>query len=141
MLDINFTLLVQIANFVILMFLLNFLLFKPLLSLLSKRREMVDQTLAEARLAEEQAESTLERYHDMLADARRAADGRFAEAQTEADEDRRSRLAEAERRAQETIEAASTDIREAADEARGGLRDQARNLAVAIAEKVLGRAV
>jgi F-type H+-transporting ATPase subunit b len=141
MLDINFTLLVQVANFIILMFLLNFLLFKPMRSFLSTRQGMIDQTMAEARQAEEKAEASLERYHDLLSDARRAVDARLSEAQAKADEDRRRRLAEAEQRAQESIEAASTEIRGAAEEARDGLRAQARALAEAIAEKVLGRAV
>ncbi len=141
MLEINFTLLVQIANFIILMFLLNFLLFRPMLSFLSKRRAMIDTTLGEARQEEERAEEVLEDYHQTLTEARRTADARFAEAQAAADEDRRQRLAEAEGRAQESIKAASKEVGEAAEEARKGLRAQAGDLAEAIAEKVLGRAV
>lgn len=141
MLEINFTLLIQIANFIILMFLLNFLLFRPMLSFLSQRKGMIGQTLAEAREEEEKAEGVLERYHETLTDARRAADARFAEAQAVSEEDRRRRLAEAEQGAQESISAASEEISRAASEARDGLRAQASVLAKAIAEKVLGRAV
>jgi F-type H+-transporting ATPase subunit b len=141
MLEINFTLLVQTANFIILMFLLNFLLFRPMLSFLSQRKGMIDQTLAEARDEESKAEEVLESYHETLTDARRAADARFGEAQAGADEDRRRLFAEAELRAQESIEEASGKIRQASEEARGGLRAQSRALAEAIAEKVLGRRV
>lgn len=141
MLEINFTLLVQIANFIILMFLLNFLLFKPMLSFIERRKKMIDQTHLEARQEESGAEEVLERYHGILADARRAADARYAEYQASAEEDRRRRLEEAEQRAMESMDAASESIHQACDEARGSLRQQTRALAVSIAEKVLGRPV
>lgn len=141
MLDINFTLLIQVANFIILMFLLNFLLFKPLLSFVEKRKSMVEGTLSEAREEEERAEEILERYHQVLTDARRAADARYGEAQASAEDDRRQRMAEAGRRADEAVGEAAEEIRQTAQEVRQGLKDQARSLAESIAEKVLGRPV
>ncbi|MFQ6673006.1 MAG: hypothetical protein ACE5KY_06870 [Candidatus Tectimicrobiota bacterium] len=141
MLDINFTLLIQLADFIILMFLLNGLLFKPIRAFVARRRAMIDQTLVEARSTEAEADETLERYRETLSTARRATDVRFAEAQAAVEQERRERLAEAERQAGETIAAATASIREAAESARAGLRDHAQALAKAITEKVLGRAV
>lgn len=141
MLDINFTLLIQFANFLVLMFLLNTLLFKPILAVVARRREMIDQTLADARSSEADAGETLGRYQEALAAARRAADARFAEALTKADEHRRERLAEAERQAAGAIAAATDSIRDASEHAGADLRDQALALAEDITARVLGRAV
>lgn len=140
MLDINFTLFIQLANFIALMFLLNILLFKPIIAFVARRKAMIDQTQAEGRSVEAGADEALERYHEMLAAARRAADARLAEAQAAAEEERRDRLAEAERRAGEAIIAAMVSIRQASERARQDLRDQAETLAGTITEKVLGRA-
>lgn len=141
MLDINFTLIIQFANFLILMFLLNTLLFKPILAIMARRRETIDQTLADASSADDAAGETLRRYQEALAEARQASDARFAKAQVSAGEHRRERLAEAERQATEAVAQAAGSIRRATEEARADLRDQALSLAQDITERVLGRAV
>ena len=138
MLDINFTFFIQFLNFIVLMFILNVLLFKPVIAFMARRKAMIDQTLEEGRTAETVADETLKRYHDLLAGARSAADIRFAEAQAAVEEERRERLAEAERLAGEAIVAAMSSLRRASEEAMEDLRDHAESLAEEIAGRVLG---
>ena len=140
MLDINFTIFIQLLNFIVLMFILNVLLFKPVIAFVARRKAMIDQTLEEGRTAETVADETLERYRDILAGAKSAADARFTEALAAVEEERRERLAEAERLAGEAIVAAMSSIRQASEEAMEDLRDHAESLAETITEKVLGRA-
>jgi len=138
MLDINFTFIIQFLNFVVLMFILNVLLFKPVIAFMARRKAMIDQTLEEGRTAETAADETLKRYHDILAGARNAADARFTEAQAAVEENRRERLAEAERQAGEAIVAAMGSLRQASEEAMEDLRGHAESLAEEIAGRVLG---
>ena len=138
MLDINFTFFIQFLNFIVLMFILNVLLFKPVLAFMARRKAMIDQTLEEGLTAETVAGETLKRYHDLLAGARNAADARFTEAQAAVEEERRERLAEAERQAGEAIVAGMGSLRQASEEAREDLRGHADSLAEEISGRVLG---
>ncbi len=138
MLDINFTFFIQFLNFIVLMFILNVLLFKPVLAFLARRKAMIDQTLEEGLTAETVAGETLKRYHDLLAGARNAADVRFTEAQAAVEEERRERLAEAERQAGEAIVAGMGSLRQASEEAMEDLRGHADSLAEEISGRVLG---
>ena len=138
MLDINFTFFIQFLNFIVLMFILNVLLFKPVLAFMARRKAMIDQTLEEGLTAETVAGETLKRYHDLLAGARNAADARFTEAQAAVEEERRERLAEAERQAGEAIVAGMGSLRQASEEAMEDLRGHADSLAEEISGRVLG---
>ncbi len=137
MLDINFTVFIQLLNFIVLMFILNVLLFKPVIAFMARRKAMIDQTLEEGRTTETVADETLKRYRDLLAAARSAADARLTEAQAAVEEERRELLAEAERLAGEAIVAAMSSIRQASEEAMEDLRDHAESLAEEIAGRVL----
>ena len=44
MININYTLLIQLANFLILMVILNFLLFRPILRVLDERERLVKES-------------------------------------------------------------------------------------------------
>jgi F0F1-type ATP synthase membrane subunit b/b' len=99
---------------------------------------MIDQTLEEGLTAETVAGETLKRYHDLLAGARNAADARFTEAQAAVEEERRERLAEAERQAGEAIVAGMGSLRQASEEAMEDLRGHADSLAEEISGRVLG---
>ena len=114
MLDLNVTLLFQLANFFIALVLLNVLLIKPVREVLRKRQQILDDMTGEAGSFEEKAEASLKNYESQLAQARQ-------DATAAREASRAAGVAEQ----QGIVEAAQKTSREILDEARRSLQEQA----------------
>ena len=68
-------LLAQIVNFAILLFLLKKFLYKPLLTMLNNRREIIEKSLEQAKTIEEEMKELDRRKGEVLVQARAEADG------------------------------------------------------------------
>ena len=75
MLDLNITLLFQLANFFIALFVLNLLLIRPVREIIKKRNGIMDGMAAEADAFNAEATEKLNAYEAELARAGRKADG------------------------------------------------------------------
>lgn len=73
MLDLNVTLLIQLANFLITLFVLNLLLIKPIRKIIRERRALMDGLAGDAAGFEQKAKNSLADYEAQLTKARQEA--------------------------------------------------------------------
>ena len=73
MIDINATLLWQLANFIVLLIALNFILFKPIRQNMQEREQGISAAFGDAKSAQERMQNLLDRYNASLADAKQKA--------------------------------------------------------------------
>ncbi len=141
MIQLNFTLLVQLVNFLVLLFLLNTILYKPVMAKLREREARIrgDREKAEqlARSVEEQEK----RHQEELAKARQAAGKDKVALLAEAKGKESDILKKARSDAGAIIEEMKVTIQQQVGEARSALKTQMTPLARSIAEKILGRSV
>ena len=79
MLDLNITLLFQLANFLIALFVLNILLIRPIRRIIRQRKDVMDGMRGEAESFEDEAAKRLDNYEAALVQARRDAAARTTE--------------------------------------------------------------
>jgi F-type H+-transporting ATPase subunit b len=66
----DYTLLVQMVIFVVLIFVLNVLLYKPILSIIDRRKKQLDEAENEIKLFNESVEKRVAEYEDKLKQAK-----------------------------------------------------------------------
>jgi len=139
MVELNFTLIAQLAIVLSLMVVLSQLVFKPFLNLLRERRERVEGAEKRARELQQKTGELIERYREAISAAQ-------AEGTMIREEIRKESLAKELEVLQKAMEDANRIIQEMklrigeeASLARAGLRLHAQNLSLEIAEKILGR--
>lgn len=139
MVDVNYTILVQLGNFILLIFILNTLLLKPVLKHLKERDGKISSSHEEAKANADQAESLLAEFETELKDARVKAKQFYNKFQQEGMAEQRARLTEAKAKSQGIIDKAMAEIESDATQARGILKAEMEKLPRDIAAKLLGR--
>ncbi|MDI6755212.1 MAG: ATP synthase F0 subunit B [Thermodesulfobacteriota bacterium] len=141
MIELNLTMIVQLAVVLSLMVILSQVAFKPFLNFLQARKERIQGAEKRARDLQQRAEDLMERYREAISAAQ-------AQGGTIREEIRRESLAremeilqKAMAEANQLIQEMKNKINEESDAARAGLRFQARTLSREIAEKILGRSL
>ena len=86
MVELNFTLWIQLVNFLVLIFLLNTLLFKPLLKHIEVREKKIQGIGAEAERIRAKADGVLKEYQLRVDEARSASTLVLTQARGEAEE-------------------------------------------------------
>ncbi len=141
MVDINYTILVQLANFVALIFILNALLLKPVLKHLKERDGKIQGSHDEARENAERAEQLFAAFETELAEARIKANQVFGSLQQEGIAEQRAKVGAAKAEAQQILEKAQAELAGEASKARQVLQSEMAKLPNIIASKLLGRSI
>ncbi|HEY7677887.1 MAG TPA: F0F1 ATP synthase subunit B [Candidatus Methylomirabilis sp.] len=139
--NLDKSMLLQVVNLLILLVVLRKFLFKPLVQFLAKRAEGIKQSLDEARLAREAAAKAQEEYRAQVAATQREAAAMREQVQREVEEERQRLLKTSRDEAQRLVGEARAAIDQEARRARAQLREEAVNLSVAVAERLLERAL
>lgn len=137
----DYTLLVQMATFIALIFILNFLLYKPLLSIIERRKKQLDELGNEIKLFNDSVNKKAAEYDEKL-----------NRAKTSASDLKKEIIGEGAAEAKSIVDAVRSEIPLMTQEfqkkmdaemqaARQILEGQSRKLSLEIAEKVLGRRV
>ncbi len=141
MIDLNFTIIIQLAVVLSLMIILSRVAFKPFLNLLQARRERIEGAEARARDLELRAEKLIEQYREAISAAQ-------AQGATLREELRKESLAKdmeilqkAMEEANQTVQQMQKKIAEETESARAELRRQAQSLSREIAARILGRSL
>jgi F-type H+-transporting ATPase subunit b len=141
MIELNFTVIFQLAIVLILMVALSGLAFKPFLRVLQERRDWVDGAEKKARELQQRTEELMERYRDSM----NAAQAQGASVRDEIRKEGLAREAQILLKAQEEanrfLDGMKGKIQGESQDARAGLRMQAQNLSREIAAKMLGRKI
>jgi F-type H+-transporting ATPase subunit b len=113
------TFLLEIINFLVLVWILKRFLYKPVLDVITRRRDGIEKRLAEARRLHDEAETLKADYENRLADWERERQKKRDELKQELDQERRQRLEELQKTlAQEREKAEVLESRRRAEDAR-----------------------
>lgn len=137
----DYTLLVQMATFIALIFILNYLLYKPILSIIDRRKKQLEELENEIKLFKDSVDKKAAEYDEKLNKAKASAS-----------ELKKEIIGEGATQAKSIVDAVRNEIPLMTQEsqkkmdqemqaARQILDNQSRKLSLEIAEKVLGRRV
>jgi len=141
MIDINYTLLVQIVNFVVLLIALNFILFKPIRQIMQEREQGISSNLGDAKTAQDRMQAILENYNTSLAEAKQKAVATYGAIYQQGLDAQRDMISVERAKASEMLDKARAEIVTASTAARTDLKKEADRLSQDITSKLLGRAV
>lgn len=141
MININATLLIQLANFLLLMFLLNRLLFRPMVRVLAERKARTEGRKERAAKVDAEAESVLADYRRQIQEAKAAADQSRSRLVRDGEAERNKLLGTAAREAEKTVTEIRARVRAEAEDARKALGREAEAIADEMATRILGRAL
>lgn len=141
MIDINYTLLWQIANFSVLLVALNYILFKPIRQVMQEREQGISSALSDAKTAQERVQKLLDQYNASLTESKQKAAATFNAIYQQGLDAQREMIAAERAKAGEMLDRARAEVAAAADTARADLKKEAERLSQEITSKLLGRAV
>ena len=127
----------QIVNFVIIVFVLSKLLYKPILSMLEKRKKEIAEGLALTEKMREEEEKQQEKRQKMLTVTRREAQDILEEARKQAKVEEKEIIDGAHKEADAIIVKGKAEVERAKVEMEKGVQKSAVTLAVAMAERLL----
>ena len=135
--DLDVTLLIQLALFIGLWIYLRKVLFKPYLAARNAREDLTEGARAEASEVQTRVDEALGSYRAALTSARNAAAAKRAELVGEGEAKAGTVLGEARADAVKVREEADSNLKKELSDARDDVRKQAESLSVAIAERIL----
>ncbi len=141
MVSLDYTILVQMVNFIILIFILNALLYKPILGIIGKRKQQMDESDSEIKRMNQTVEQKMAEYEEKV---------RLAK--VDAMEQKNAIVKQGSDVAKGIIDAVRGEIpammeqfhakmEKEVEEARAILHSQSQKISLDIAEKVLGRSI
>ena len=141
MIDIDITLLWQIANFIVLLIVLNFILFKPIRQVMQEREQGISSAFGDAKAAQERMQSIMEQYNASLAEAKQKAVTTYNAMYQQGLDAQRDMIAAERAKAGDMLDKARGEIAALSTTARADLKNEAERLSQDITAKLLGRAV
>jgi F-type H+-transporting ATPase subunit b len=141
LIEVNWTLGVQLISFLLLLLVLYKLMYRPLLGALEGRTAAIQQQLAEAQAAREEAHQALGAMEERIRAAQAEAQALRERALREAAELRERLSAEARQEAARLIEGAQAQVSQEVRRARAELRAEVGTLATQIAERLIRKSL
>lgn len=141
MIQINFTLFIQLINFLVLLFILNAILYKPIREKLKERADRMAKDREKAHHLEQEVHDQENRHQEELAKARQTAAQEKNALMAEAKTEESAILDKARAEAAAIVDTMKATIQSESEEVRKSLTDDMTPLARSITEKILGRAI
>ncbi len=139
--DINASLLWQIANFLVLILLLNVILYKPIRGILKERAAKFAQLAGDISAGEEGAQAKAKELDDRRADSRRQGAALRDELKSEGRAKERELIQAATKEMEATVTKVRAEITAEIGKAREELKSQVQAFGVELAQKILGRSI
>jgi F-type H+-transporting ATPase subunit b len=139
--NLNFTLLIQLVNFLILLLLLNALLYKPIMAKIREREAAIKKDREKALELETEVANQEGKHRDALIQARKSAADEKASLLAASKVKESEILEKARLEAARIVEEMRKSIQAESDQARKKLKEDMTPLAQSVTEKILGRAV
>ena len=137
----NATFFVELAAFLIVVFLLARYILPPINRIMAERQATIRQALADAEEAKQRAAEAETEYKRVVGEARTQARAVVEEANKMAEQVRAERRQQAEQEYERIVNSAYADIEAQTRRASEELRQQTADLAIAVAERVLGEGI
>ncbi len=141
MIDINISLLFQLANFIVLIIVLNFILFKPIRQIMQEREQGISAAFGDAKIAQDRMQQLLDQYNASLAEAKQKSTATYNAIYQQGLDSQRDLISAERSKAGEALDKARAEIAAASEAARTDLKKEAERLSQEITSKLLGRAV
>lgn len=141
MIQINFTLFIQLINFLVLLLILNAILYKPVRAKLKERADQMAKDRERARHLEQEVHDQENRHQEELAKARQTAAQEKNALMAEAKKEESGILDKARAEAATIVDNMKAAIQKESEEVRKSLKEDMTPLARTITEKILGRAI
>ena len=138
--DLDSSLLVQLAVFLLFFYLFNKILVQPMLNVFEKRHSLTDGAREQARASVKEAETKIAEYEERIADARRNALEESKAIRAEALEKEREVLEARKVEVNATVEAGLANVQAAYTTASAQLEEAAKETANRIVERIVGGA-
>jgi len=139
--NVNFTILVQIINFIVLTYLLNRILFKPVLRLFDYRSRRIEEFKNKTTEAEKSYEAKLKEYAKRIQNARNIAEEERQRLCQQAMGKRQDILLKAKTEADKITAKIRDDIKQQTGLVKAVIQREGELLSLEIAGEVLGRKV
>jgi len=133
----DYTYYAQIISFLVLVWILAKFAWKPLMEMMEKRRQFIEENLANAEHERQEAEKIRLQYQEDMLKARQEAQGIIEKATKNSEERATEILAEARKETEKMKQAALADISRERDKAISDVKAQVVELSVAVAEKII----
>jgi F-type H+-transporting ATPase subunit b len=137
MLDLNITLLFQLANFFIAIFVLNILLIKPIREIIKKRNGIIADMTSDADGFEKQAATRLADYEAALIHARQDAGAARNSGREAGAVEQQNIVNAAQQKARNVLDEARNGVRAEADDTLKALRKKVDGLSVSLADRLI----
>ncbi len=141
LISLDKSLIIQVANFVLLLVLLRKFLYTPLVAKMEERTAAIKKSLEEAQAARAQAAKQQEENAERLRAAHAEAEAIRTRALKEASEEQQKLVAAARVESQRMVDSAKAQLEAETRRAREELRREVSDLAVAVAEKLVGKSL
>ena len=141
MINIDYTIWIQMANFLVLMFILNLLLYKPILGIIDRRKKQIQDAEEEIKRLNREVEERMAAYEEKLRLAKMEALEKKLEIIREGTEQGKSFIEAAKGEIPGMMEKFHEEIGKEISDARRILTDQSRGISIEITEKLLGRSL
>lgn len=139
MINLNFTLVIQLVNFLILLVVLNFLLFRPILRVLDERERVLNESREVKEKFTHLADEGISRYEKNLLKAKQEAMNIRATLRGEVMTDFKKQVHKAKETGLRELEEARKEISREAEKSRAALMEETDELAALIANRLAGR--
>lgn len=141
MIEVNFTLIIQMINFFLLIFILNKILYKPILKILEEREQRIEGQQQQAKKTIEDGQVILTDYNKKLYDAKIDAMNTKNAARNEASEQANGIIEDSRKKAEEIIARMQQEMASEMAQAKKELDPELSVMAATIAQQILGRKV
>jgi F-type H+-transporting ATPase subunit b len=141
MIELNFTLIIQLVIVLSLMGILTRMVFKPFINVLQERKNRIEGTEQKAKDLQQQADELIERYREAITAAQAQGASIRDEIRKTSTVEEMAILEKAMGEANRLIQEVKGRITEESRTARVDLRFLAQNLSREISEKILGRSM
>lgn len=141
MIQVNFTLFIQLINFLVLLFILNVLLYQPIMAKMREREGQIRNDQEKAAELDQRVQDQENRHQEELAKAKQTAAQEKNTLLAEAKQKEAAILDKARAEAARIVDDMKSAIQADADKVRQTLKADMTPLADSICEKILGRSV
>ena len=141
MININLTLLIQMANFLVLLFLMNLILYRPIRRMVAKRNKHIAEQQAVIDGADAEAAAVVQEFNIKIQEARKLGRQRIQEHKAAAYDQEKDLLQQATEQVSKQLQEMRAKVQSDIAKAREQLRRQVRAFSTSLAQKILGRSL
>lgn len=141
MININYTLLIQMVNFLVFLTLMNLVLYRPIRRIVAERKQLIAQQQESIDRAELEARAAQQEFSDKIQEARKLGRQRIQELKAAAYEQEKALLQGATDYAAKQLQDMRSRIQADMAAARDQLKAQVKAFSVELAQKILGRRI